>query len=35
LIDGNDLVDIVAQSDVVPALDNPRVVDLLEAISHS
>lgn len=33
VIDGHDLVGIVAQADVARALDEPKVGDLLEAIS--
>ncbi|MFF5991320.1 CBS domain-containing protein [Prauserella flavalba] len=34
VIDGHDLVGIVAQADVARALDDPQVGDLLEAISR-
>jgi CBS domain-containing protein len=34
VIDGHDLVGIVAQADVARALDNPQVGDLVDAISR-
>ncbi|GAB2998520.1 CBS domain-containing protein [Amycolatopsis acidiphila] len=34
VIDGHDLVGIVAQADVARALDDPKVGDLLEALSR-